>query len=600
MTLRKMSTLRILSIVGAALFATPAAAQVSASAQADRAPVTRIVVFGDSLADGGFFLPLSPTIPRDAGSFTTNPDPVAPEVFASRLGIDLLPAYGQPGTNFAIGGARVTAANGATIPITAQVTRFLTANPTFAPTDLVYIQGGGNDYFAFQAGGSRDNAILTTAATQLAASVKTIQNAGAQRIVAMAIQSGGAAGLQLFNQTYAAALAANGVNALYFNTDALFNEIVTNAGSFGITNVTGQACTVASSLNCNRSTLVSPNANLTYVLADSVHPSGIVQQIQGQAIASLVQAPEQIAGLRYAAQAMFRGQRDQVEGPMRGNATREGSRVAAYASGAYHYYSSSGTAQRIGITERTFSGIAGLDFAISERSGVGLAAGYTDGDGDFGQGAGDYRVKGWTANGYARLGAGPVRLLADGTYGRVNYDGINRRVQLGPAVRNNRGDTDGSYTAARVTAAADLFTTAGLSIGPDLAAQYERLSIDGYREAATLSTNATFGRQRLKSITARGGLLAHTVPGSTVGFFARAGYEHEFEDDLRAFTITPAGAPISYTTTVERADRNYASYAMGVDGRLVGALSLRAGVSGYALRGDRNSVTAFAGLSAAF
>ena len=593
-----VAALPLLAVVVAV--ATPAAAQVSVSAQAARLPVTRIIVFGDSLGDGGFYLPISPTTPRDAGSFTTNPDPVAPEVFATNLGIDLLPAYGQPGTNFAIGGARVTAASGVTIPITTQVSRYLAANPTFAAGDLVYIQGGGNDYFAFQAGGSRDNSILTTAATQLGASVKSIQDAGAQRIVTLAIQTGGAAGLQLFNQTYAAALAANRVNALYFNIDALFNEIVANAGSFGITNVTGQACTVSSSLNCNRSTLVSSNANLTYLLADSVHPSGIVQQIQGQAIASLVQAPEQIAGLRYAAQAMFRGQRDQTEGPMRGNAARKGSRVAAYASGAYHYYNTPGIAQRTGITERGFSGIAGIDVAIGDRSGVGVAGGYSDGSGYFGQGAGDYRVKGWTATGYARVGTGPFRLLADGTYGRVNYDRISRRVQLGPTVRTNRGDTVGDYVAGRLTAAADLVTMGGIGIGPELAAQYERLTIAGYAENATLSTNATFGRQRVKSLTGRASLLAHTVARSPVGFFARAGYEREFQDDLRAFTITPAGAPINYTTVIERADRNYASYAMGIDGRFAGAVSLRAGVSGYALRGDRNSLTAYAGLSAAF
>jgi len=64
--------------------------------------------------------------------------------------------------------------------------------------------------------------------------------------------------------------------------------------------------------------------------------------------------------------------------------------------------------------------------------------------------------------------------------------------------------------------------------------------------------------------------------------------------------MTPTGAPIRFTSSVERADRNYMSYAMGVDGQVAGALSLRAGVAGYALRDDRDSVTAFAGLSAAF
>ena len=580
--------------------AAPAAAQVSASATPARAPVTRVIVFGDSLADGGFYLPISPTTPRDAGSFTTNPDPVAPEVFAQQLGIDLLPAYGNTGTNFAIGGARVTAPNGVTIPITTQVSRYLAANPTFAATDLVYIQGGGNDYFAFQAGGSRDNTILTTAATQLAASVKSIQTAGASRIVTLAIQTGGAAGLQLFNQTYAAQLAANNVNALYFNTDALFNEIAANAASFGITNLTGQACTVASSLNCNRSTLVTPTANLTYLLADSVHPSGIVQQIEGQAIASVVRAPEQIAGLRYAAQSSFRGQRDQLESAMRGNAAREGRRLSGFASGAYHYYNTPGDAQRIGVGERSFSGVAGLDLAIGDKSGVGVAGGYTDGSGIFKLGTGDYRAKSWTASGYARGGVGPARLLADGTYGQISYDRISRRVALGPTVRENRGDTDGDYVAGRLTAAVDLFSMGGVGIGPDLSGQYERVTIDGYAEGGLASTSLAFGRQRLRSVTGRASLVARSLPGSAVGFFARGGYEREFDDGRRLFTVTPAGAPISYTNYAERADRNYATYAMGVDGRLLGALSVRAGVSGYALRGDRDSVTAYAGLSAAF
>ena len=318
-------------LAGTMLAATGAHAQTSAAATAARAPVTRVVVFGDSLADGGFFLTLDPRIPRDAGSFTTNPDPVAPEVAAARLGIDLRPVYGQGGTNYAVGGARVSAVNGPSIPITNQISNFLSSGGTFGPRDLVYIQGGGNDYFAFLAGGGRDPAILTTAATQLAGQVRRLQDAGATRIVTLAVQSGGAAPVQLFNQTFAAALASQNVNALYFDTDRLFNEIVANAASFGITNTTtGVACTVPSSLNCNRSTLVTPNANETFLLADSVHPAGVTQRIQGQAIASLLEAPEQMAGLAYSAQASFRSHRGLFEGPMRGGSTRDGAAVSLF------------------------------------------------------------------------------------------------------------------------------------------------------------------------------------------------------------------------------------------------------------------------------
>lgn len=582
-----------------------ATAAMPAAAQSDRASdqaATRMIVFGDSLSDGGYYLTLDPRIPRDAGSFTTNPDPVAPEVTAALLNLPLKPVYGQGGTNYAVGGARVTLPNALSIPVATQISNFLAAGGTFGPNDLVYIQGGGNDYFAFQALGSTNNAILTDAATQLAAQVQRVQAAGASRIVTLAVQTGGAAGLQLFNRTYATALASAGVNALYFDTDRLFNELVSAPATYGYTvTTTGVACTVPSSLSCNRSTLTTPNANETYLLADSVHPAGITQRIQGQAVASLIQAPEQIAGLAYAGQALFRSQRELFEGPMRGGSQREGRALGVFGAAAYRYYDSSDAPQAPGITERGLAATLGLDLAIGKAAGVGVAAGYADGDGDFAGGsAGGYDSRAWTASGYARGELGPVRLLADATYGEVDFKRIRRQVQLGPALRVQTGATDGDYVAGRITAALDLFSRGGLALGPDVAVQYERLRIDGYAEAETLSTAASFGRQRLESLTGRFGLVGRSLPGEPVRFFARAGYEREFDDDPRTFTITPTGAPISFTTPVTRADRDYVSYAFSVDGQVLGPLSLRAGVAGTALRNDRDSVTAFAGLSAAF
>ena len=580
--------------------ATPALAQTTAPV-ASSAPATRMIVFGDSLSDGGYFLTLDPRLPRDAGSFTTNPDPVAPEVVAARLGLPLLPVYGQGGTNYAVGGARVTAANGLSIPITTQISNFLAAGGTFGPQDLVYIQGGGNDFFAFQAGGSTNNAIVTTAATQLAAQVARLQAAGATRIVTLAVQTGGQAGVRLFNQTYAAALASANVNALYFDTDRLFTELVTDPSLYGYTVTTGGvACTVPSSLACTRATLVTPNANETYVLADSVHPAGKTQRIQGQAVASLIQAPEQIAQLGYAAQATFRAHRDLVEGPERGGSQRDDARLAVFGGAAYRYYNTDTSAQRVGITERGFSGTLGLDLTLGAASGIGVAGGYSDGDGDFAGGAGSYKPRAWSVTGYLRGDLGRIRLLADGTYGEIDYRRITRRVTLGPALRTMEGETDGDYVAGRVTAAFDLLSAGGLAFGPDVAAQWERVRLDGFTETNTSSTTASFSNQRIESLTGRFGAVARSVPGEAVRFFARAGYEREFDDDPRSFAITPTGAPIAFRTEVERADRNYVSYAMSVDGRVLGPLSLRGGVAGYALRGDRDSVTAFAGLSAAF
>lgn len=580
--------LKVALATGAALFASGVGAQ--------SLPVDRVVVFGDSLSDGGFFLAASPLIPRNAGSFTTNPDPVAPEVLAAQLGLPLLPVYGQNGTNYAIGGARVTAPNGITIPIANQVSNFLTANTSFRRTDLVYIQGGGNDFFAFQGGGSADNTILTTAATQLAQTVRRIEGAGSPRIVTLSIQSGGSPAIQLFNRTYAQALAAQNSNVLFVDVDRLFNEIVANAGSFGITNTTGTAC-IGSSLTCTPATYVTPNANRTYLLADSVHPAGITQEIQGKAIASLVIAPEQIANLAYAAQGGFRSQRDQLAGPMQNGVAGGG--VGLYGNLGYHYASRGGAAQVSGFTERGWIGSAGIDVPFGELSGVGIAGAYSKLDGSFNS-FGGYDAKLYSVTGYGRVGVGGFRLVVDGTFGKVDYDNISRVVGLGPVTRSSNGSTEGRFYAARALASAALLRSGGFGIGPEASLTYERVKLDGYAESQTRSTDASFGGQRLKSLTGRFGLVAQTDATGPVRVVARANYVREFDDDPRTISITPSGAPVAFTSEVSRADRSYFGGGLSVDGNLGGGLSVRGGFATELGRRDFDRISAHAGLSLAF
>jgi outer membrane lipase/esterase len=577
---------------------TPATAQ-TAQPSSQQQPVGRIVVFGDSLSDGGFFRSVLP-LPAGAGRFTTNPDPVAPEVMAARLGLPLVTAYGQSGgTNFAVGGARVTAANGASIAITRQISNFLAAGGTFGPNDLVYVQGGGNDFFFFQATGSTNNAILTTAASELAAQVVRLQSAGAERIVTFAVQSGGAPGLQLFNQTYATALAAANVNALYFNTDRLFNEIVANAASFGITNITSTAC-LGSSLTCTPATYRTPNANETFLLADSVHPAGITQRIQGQAVASLLQAPEQIGQLSYAAQSLLRGQREMLEGPMRGSLQEEDGGTRLFGNVGYNYFSADGSQQRLGLNERSLTGQIGLDIALGDAAGIGVAGAYSDGNGHFSTSSGGYDVSALSGTVYGRAAFGPLQLGASATYGSLSYDNIERRFALGPTGRIHSGDTDGRHLAASALASFALINQGGIRFGPDIGISYEKVEIDGYAEEGAFSTAATFGEQELDSLTGRVGLAATTAPGAPLRVTARVSYEHEFGSDEREFTITPVDAPISYTSRIFTADDKYVSYGLAVDGRLSAGLSLRAGLRGNVGRATFDNLTSYAGLSLGF
>ncbi|WP_051086541.1 SGNH/GDSL hydrolase family protein [Methylobacterium sp. WSM2598] len=92
----------------------------------------RLVVFGDSLSDGG-----------NAGRFSDGP--VWVEYLAERLGVPLRPSK-MSGLNFAIGGARLDPRSGAS-NLRAQVEAYL-RNGGAQPATLFIVYGGANDVLA--------------------------------------------------------------------------------------------------------------------------------------------------------------------------------------------------------------------------------------------------------------------------------------------------------------------------------------------------------------------------------------------------------------------------------------------------------------------
>lgn len=555
--------------------------------------VDRVVVFGDSLADGGYYSALLDLPP--GRSFTTNPDPVAPEVFASELGLSLSPAYGEDGTNFATGGARVAAANPPSIPIAAQIDSFLATEGEFNQNDLVYIQGGGNDFFAFAAGGAVDTTIVTNAAEDLASLVSTVQNAGAPQIVTMAVQTGGNAGLQLFNSSYETALADNNINALYFDADALFNEMVAFADQFGFTNVTDPACSAVDALSCTRADLVAPDANETHILADAVHPAGKAQRLQGQAIASLLIAPEQIGQLSYASQALFRSHRSLNEQTFLSGLNQDvGSNAYFGKLGAYEFQND-GSIQATGVDEDGIALSLGLDHRMAEQTSVGVSMSVSDGEGDFEQGRGDYKVDAISATVYAQGNAGEFHVHTDLMLGRARYEALTRNVQLDSVLRSHEGETDADFFGLGITSSREFSFGNGFSLVPRAGLNYQTLDIDDYSEDTTLSTGAHFGDQELDSLNGAVGLTLRSRVAESIHFYIDGQFNYEFKNDNRTFTITPNGAPISYTSELHEAERDYFSFDVGVDFRVANSLLLQAGANGTTGRGDLERTTFFIG-----
>lgn len=154
---------RIMALSAALAFG--AAAPVAA-AEATSAPISGLVVFGDSLSDNG-----------NAGRFSNGP--VWVEVVAERVGVELKPSRAG-GSNYAVGGART---EGGASDVRAQLASYLSSRRGRADRGALHIvSGGANDLLAAGCQPNKDAAVRSAAAS-LAASVDILAAAGGKRIL---------------------------------------------------------------------------------------------------------------------------------------------------------------------------------------------------------------------------------------------------------------------------------------------------------------------------------------------------------------------------------------------------------------------------------
>ncbi|MFL9982960.1 SGNH/GDSL hydrolase family protein [Paraburkholderia sediminicola] len=343
----------------------------------------QVVSFGDSLSDVGTYAPVIQSS-FGGGRFTTNPGEVWTQKVAEYYGGTLTAAYvggfGQPlvaagGFGYAQGGSDVVNAQGegwapnsmaaTTVPVVTQVANYLGAHTSFNANQLVLVNGGANDIFQFsttanltalatalqtqypllvQAGKLPNsqagqvqfiagylqqlaNPQIATAATQLAAQIRTIVNSGATHVVLstvpdigntpQGVQANAAApgtaalltgitaaynGLLVQNLTALGLLGTGKVivadaftwidqqlpnfQALGFtvsNTGTACNltSMVTNATAYATANPSATngltpaqyGAQFGSSLFCSPQTYTVAGADQTYMFADLVHPS---------------------------------------------------------------------------------------------------------------------------------------------------------------------------------------------------------------------------------------------------------------------------------------------------------------------------------------
>jgi outer membrane lipase/esterase len=578
-----------------------------------------VVVFGDSLSDAGFFRPfllgvgLPASVVAGMGRFTTNPGPVWSELVSSYYGTTPAPSNAG-GSIYAQGGARVATNPGVSTPpgmpersIATQIGEYLSANGGAAdPNTLYTLWGGANDVFfqlgALQAGQINQaqlQANVLGAATAEIQQAGRLQAAGARYIMVFGLPDIGAtpafagagatagAVTQLsagYNTTLWSGLAGAGIHVIPVDTFALFAEIRANPSAYGFTNTTSMACgpfppiTTAStitSLFCNPSSLVAPNASSTYVFADSVHPTTGVHAIIAGFTESLIDGPIQYSMLAESAipvrQAVTRtitdGMLSYRRGPVGGwnlFANVSGGKFDVDAGGGISGLNSDNRAVAVGIASR-----------ISDNVVLGAALSQGNLDGTFGANAGGFKTRDRAFSFFGAVdwagfyGTGVVSV------GNLKFHDVERNVFLGPATRTANASPEGSSASAFFTAGYD-FRFGHARIGPVVTLSTGQYDVNAFDESNGGSVDLHIADQSRKSEVWGIGLAASAdLHGWTP--WARVTIDRERRDDARFVTAMPISLTATgntYSLPAYSADRDFWSAAAGVSGFLSPSLAL--------------------------
>ncbi|WP_093134620.1 autotransporter domain-containing protein [Pseudoxanthomonas sp. GM95] len=578
---------------------------------------SQTVFFGDSLSDSGHFRPTLIQIagPSAAivGRFTTNPGLVWGEYLADFYGTNAT-SDNQGGTNYAVGGARVgvnsATALGVAPSISSQVTSYLTSTGGVADAKALYsVWGGANDLFAVAAGAPAQTTIGSAVTTQIGL-IGTLQAAGAQYVLVPTIPdlgktpqflAGGAAasaaGTQLatsYNTALFNGLAASGLRVIPLDTFTLIDEITASPATYGFTNATGTACTVASSVTCSPLNYATPTAASDYIFADGVHPSAAAHEVLSQYALSVLEGPRQVSVLTHSAT---------VTGYSRAERVAMHADGAAEGQGLRWWGNVRGDMQRQQDGDlydgTTPAGLFGIDW-LNGGLTLGGFAGYGKGTQDFGHSSGEFDQEDTTAGVFAQWAGGGAWVNAQVSYSWLKYD-VTREIQLGAATRKQTGSPDGSNLTAAVNAGFDFGNGGSWKTGPVLGLVSQTIKVDGYDEKELNSTALSYQDQEFDSLIGSVGWRASFQISPTVTPYAQATYNHEFEDNAgmawASLQTIPGAMP--YAVPGVEFDRDYGVFVVGARAQ-IGDLSADVGARTTIGQSAANDAGLFLSLGGSF
>jgi len=589
------------------------------------APYSGLYVFGDSLSDAGQF-PDSVNSTTQTRRFTNRVGPLftdasgevygktSPMLIGELLGLgaqspstsSVFESNGwADGNNWAVGGYRtdqvldsITQAGGS-VAGTRTRDGFLVdlANRGLSldANALYYVNGGGNDFLQGQ--------VLSTAQAQAAAgrlvdSVEALQTAGARYIMVSLLPNvgntpalgggnsfiGGLAGD--LNTELVSQLRGIDANIIPLNLPLLVTEVLATPGAYGfdatqdLTGTCFNGCTNVNTTWGINSATPDPSK---LMFNDSVHPTTAVQQIAADYAYSLLSASQELSLLPEMALGNLRAHQGQLRSQWQAdwNAWQAVDQWRGFvaAGGQQQDFDSQDNASS--ADGDGYSLNLGGSYRLDDAWRVGVALGLYGQDLEAGAANSDYNLNSYLATAFAQYQDN--RWWADLALsaGSLDYDNLERAIQLGQVTRTEQGDTDGNLWGASGRVGYDIAQPGSeWHLSPFLSADYVEVDVDGYAEDGSRSTALTFDDQQRDSRRLGAGIQGRYQLSPATALFAEYSHEREYEDDTSEVRSELNSLPgIGFELRGYTPGDSLDSASVGVSHQLTQDLSLRGGYS---------------------
>ncbi|WP_420912425.1 autotransporter outer membrane beta-barrel domain-containing protein [Pantoea dispersa] len=403
-----------------------------------------------------------------------------------------------------------------------------------------------------------------------------------------------------YNQQEEAGLVALNGNIVRADIAGLFNEVIADPQRYGLSNTLGMACPVGTSAaECTSSTPGFSNAQ-AYLFADRLHPSPAVHAMIADYIQSILDAPAQVAALARAPLMLSRDMQNTFDGHLQQQRQLRASagQVSVFGGYAGQHIDYRGDSLLNGDAN-TGSLTLGLGYQFTDNWQAGLMLSSTA-QHQHPSAHYDYKLRGNLLALYSQLTLLEQGWInADVHYADLDFDSIERRINIGPATRTEQGSSSGKMLGLRVQTGWDLPIGEHLSTGPVASYALDYVRAGGYSENGDSSTAMRFSDQTLHSQI---GALGWRIDSKQwpVNPWAQLSYNHQFGDTQNAVRAGLKSTQTGFVRSVSAGDKNWLDMSLGASVPLGETVNAFAGVSAVGGNSAYHQLSWNIGLNATF